>query len=156
MGRVKTGIIPGAVRSKRMKSALFPSSRDPVVSPSPTARAPSIVAILRTSQAGMTSGSENLILLKSAVACISLNMLWLLLPGAWSEPRATSPPASRKTFAGGTIPSMIPMEFEQRAMEAPLRATVRASSSVASVRWTAIRDSSRNPCSASQGTGRLP
>jgi len=78
-----------------------------------------------------------------AVSFISLNILLQLLPLAWSEPSATSPPAARKAWAGGTTPSMMPMLPEHRAMRAPRRATRAASSSVASVRWTASNCSSR-------------
>ncbi len=46
------------------------------------ALAPSIVAIRKTFQAGITSGSPNLSLLNSAVNFISLKILWQLLPGA--------------------------------------------------------------------------
>jgi hypothetical protein len=72
----------GAWRSTRMKSPRLPSSREPTRSPSPTARAPSTVAMRSTFQAGMASGSWWRILWNRAVSFISLNMLWLLFPGA--------------------------------------------------------------------------
>jgi hypothetical protein len=47
------------------------------------------------------------ILFNSAVSFISLKRLWLLLPGARSDPRPTLPPADWNAMAGGTIPYII-------------------------------------------------
>ena len=109
------------------------------------ARAPSMVAMRRTFQAGNTKGVPYLHLFSTAASFISLNMLWLLFPGDWSLPRPTRPPWSKKILAGGTSPSMTPMEEGQKIMLAPRLAVRATSSSVALERWTAMRFSSMTP-----------
>jgi hypothetical protein len=63
----------GLSGTTKMNCLILPASNGPTSSPSPMARAPSIVAMRKASRAGITVGSPYLLLLNSAVSFISLN-----------------------------------------------------------------------------------
>ena len=151
-----TGAIGGRWRSIMIRSASLPSSSEPTLSPMPSTLAPSIVAIRRTCQAGRAVGSLGLDfgehrgsahLGKDVVRVVARRLIG-------SETHNTTQLPNRR--AGGTTPSMIPIEFVQQAMRTPRDA---ASSNLIIDRHTHVdrdRVGASKPIESRYGIARSP
>ena len=140
-----TGVKCSFRRSTVTTSARLPGVSEPVISPSPSARAPASVAMPRMSHGSPTVGSSPLTLASSDANFISSSRSRLLFSFSPSDPRPTSMPARRKSMTRAGPEASFMFEQGQWAIDVPVWASSSISRSSSQTQWATTVRSPRMP-----------